>query len=472
MWTAAVAASVSTGDGPRLPGAPDEEGPDRVVCHVDMDCFYAACERLREPDLEGEPLVVGMGYEDGESHGAVATASYEAREFGVESAMPISEALDLLPRRAEVEAGADGDGERDVEGTGRYRPVDMDYYESVAAEVKAILHDAAETVREVSIDEAYLDVTRVGWGEDEPDDEPNDEGSGGGSDGEGSGGDERGDAAESFAADLKRRIASEVGVVASVGVAPNMSAAKIASDHDKPDGLVVVRPGEVREFLAPLDVEALHGVGPVTARELREMGVETAGDLADADTRVLADRFGERGRTLYDRARGRDDRPVEPQGDPKSLSGESAFVEATEDADRKRGKVRELAAAVADRARSRGALYKTIGVKVVTPPFDVNTRARSLPGPVDDPDLVERVALDLLSEFADDRVRKLGVRVSNLEFGGEQATLGSYAGRSAGTPDEGPGAGVPEGGPETGDGEAGGRSAERYRRGQTTFGDF
>ena len=432
-----------TGDGPRLPGAPDEEGPDRVVCHVDMDCFYAACERLREPGLEGEPLVVGMGYEEGESHGAVATASYEARGFSVESAMPISEALDLLPRRADVEDGAESedgrDGEDDedsrdarIEETGHYRPVDMAYYESVAEDVKGILHDVPGTVREVSIDEAYLDVTPVGW-----------------------------DGAESFAVDLKGRIEREVGVVASVGVAPNMSAAKIASDHDKPDGLVAVRPGEVREFLAPLDVEALHGVGPVTARELRDMGVETAGDLAATDPRRLTERFGERGRALHERASGRDDRPVEPQGDPKSLSSESAFVEATADPDRKREKVRDLAASVADRARSRGALYKTIGVKVVTPPFDVNTRERSLPGPVDDPDLVERVALELLAEFADERVRKLGVRVSNLEFGGEQAKLGTYADGST------------DAGTDTRSGdERGDAGVDRSRRGQTTFGDF
>ena len=133
-------------DAARLPGT---ARPDQVVAHVDMDCFYAACEQRRDPDLAGEPLVVGMGYEGGETHGAVATASYEAREYGVESAMAISEALERLPRRAD----ADDDTEQ---ATGIYRPVDMDYYESVAAEVKAILHAESDTVREVSIDEAYL----------------------------------------------------------------------------------------------------------------------------------------------------------------------------------------------------------------------------------------------------------------------------------------------------------------------------
>jgi DNA polymerase IV (DinB-like DNA polymerase) len=204
-----------------------------------------------------------------------------------------------------------------------------------------------------------------------------------------------------------------------------MSAAKIASDHDKPDGLVVIEPGEVRDFLAPLDVAEIHGVGPVTARALREMGVETAGDLADADRAALEDRFGERGAEMYRRSRGEDDREVTPTGKPKSLSRESAFTEATGDDATKRDQIRTLAEAVADRASRKGAMYRTIGVKAVTPPYDVNTRAKSLPGPVDDPDLVEEVALELFSEFEGVEVRKVGVRVSNLSFAaGDQASLG------------------------------------------------
>jgi len=239
--------------GSRLPGAPVDEGEERIVLHVDMDCFYAACERLREPELVGEPVVVGMGYEAGETIGAVATASYEAREYGVESAQAISTALDRLPRKATADD--------DPDDAGHYRPVDMEFYQSVAADVKEILHDCAEVVREVSIDEAYLDVTdRTAW-----------------------------DVAEGFARHVKGRIEREVGVPASVGVAPSMSAAKIASDHDKPDGLVVVGPGEVREFLGPLPISDLHGIGPVTAGELRERGIETIGDLAEADNDWMVD---------------------------------------------------------------------------------------------------------------------------------------------------------------------------------------
>jgi len=383
----------------QLPGA-TVDSEDRIILHVDMDCFYASCERLREPALEGKPVVVGMGYEPGEGHGAVATASYEAREYGVESAQAIGQALDALPHAPDVDDDHDGP-------VGFYRSVDMDFYKSVAGDVKEILHDHANTVREVSIDEAYLDVTnRTSW-------DPVDSG-------------DR-TIAEGYGRHIKQQISREVGVPASVGVAPNMSTAKIASDFDKPNGLTVVRPTEVSAFLDPLPVDEIHGVGPVPARDLRDLSIETAGDLADADQGVIVDQFGQRGRELYARARGEDDREVTPQGRPKSLSRESAFTESTADSEAKREKVGALAADVAARAQSRGAMYRTIGIKVVTPPFDVNTRASSLSGPVDEPDLVESVALDLLTEFADDKVRKLGVRVSNLDFEGQdQARLDGF----------------------------------------------
>jgi DNA polymerase IV (DinB-like DNA polymerase) len=409
--------------GSTLPGTGDDESPDRVVLHVDMDCFYASCERLKEPQLRGKPVVVGMGYEAGETIGAVATASYEAREYGVDSAQPISQAVERLPPVERPDLG-DADTDR-----GHYRPVDMEFYQSVASEVKAILHDCADTVREVSVDEAYLDVTdRTSWETV-------------GAPARASGAAEQRTLAEGLARYIRERIAREVGVPASVGVAPNMATAKIASDHDKPDGLTVVPPGQVADFLAPLPIEEIHGVGPVRAGDLREMGIETAGDLADADPRTLQDRFGDRGVELYDRARGVDDREITPRGRPKSLSRESSFAEATTDPEAKREKVSVLAAAVAERARSKDALYRTIGIKVVTTPYDVNTRAESLSGPVDDLELVEEVALSLLGEFADSEVRKLGVRVSNLSFAaGDQASLDGFESatpaNSAGTPDD------------------------------------
>ena len=415
-----------TMDGGTLPGAADgaDDDAERVVLHVDMDCFYASCERLRDEDLRGEPVVVGMGYEPGETIGAVATASYEARAFDVNSADPISKALRNLPRRAD--ADPDDPDAPDPAETAHYRPVDMPFYKSVAVDVKEVLHDCAEVVREVSVDEAYLDVTeRTSWDAagaeagtaSDAADPPASAAAGPA---------ERRTLAEGYARYVRDRIEREAGVPASVGVAPNMSAAKIASDFDKPEGLVVVPPGRVREFLAPLPTEEVHGVGPVTARTLADMDIETAGDLAAADPAELEAELGERGRELHERARGEDDRAVTPTGLPKSLSRESSLP-PTDDAETKRERVRALAADVARRARERECLYRTIGVKVVTPPYDVNTRARSLPGPVDDPDLVEEVALDLLEEFADEKARKLGVRVSKLDFAAsDQSTLAGF----------------------------------------------
>jgi len=436
------------------------DGGERVVLHVDMDCFYASCERLREPELAGDPVVVGMGYEPGETIGAVATASYEAREFGVESAQPISQALDRLPRVSDADP-ADPDAPDSAE-SGHYRSVDMAFYEEVASTVKSALHDAADTVREVSIDEAYLDVTdRTSWETGNgPSDAP---------------------LAEGLGRHVRERIEREAGVPASVGVAPNMATAKVASDYDKPEGLTVVEPGEVADFLAPLPVSDIHGVGPVTASELAEMGIETAGDLAAADPADLEARFGSRGREFHERANGRDDREVTPAGRPKSLSRESAG--RTADPETQRERVRALAADVAERARSRGAMYRTIGVKVVRPPFDVNTRADSLPGPVDDPDLVEEVALDLLDEFAGEDVRKLGVRVSNLSFAAEeQATLGGYDGvatadageRATDGPDRRAHSGdaTLDEWADDGDPDAERERRRRRRRGQVDLGEF
>jgi len=163
------------------------------------------------------------------------------------------------------------------------------------------------------------------------------------------------------------------------------------------------------------------------------LGIQTAGDLAAAEPGALEDRFGYRGRELHDRARGVDDREVTPTGRPKSLSRESAFAEATDDEAEKREIVTALAADVAERARSRGAMYRTIGIKVVVPPYDVNTRAQSLSGPVDDPELVREVAVDLLSEFDDEAARKVGVRVSNLSFAdADQSSLDGWEGAADG----------------------------------------
>ncbi|MFP4591562.1 MAG: DNA polymerase IV [Halobacteriales archaeon] len=379
-----------------LPGVEATTDEEAIVCHVDMDCFYAACERLREPGLEGEAVVVGMGYEPGDDGGVVATASYEAREHGLRSAQPISDALARLPRATVMPTDYVGP-------VAHYRPVDMAYYRSVSREVLDVLETFADAMRVASLDEAYLDVTdRTTWAE-----------------------------AEAFGVELKATVAEAVGVTASVGIGPTRGVAKIASDHDKPDGLTVVPPPAVEAFLADLPVEDLHGVGPITAEALRDLDLERIGDVAGVDPAVLEAHFGERGRDLAARARGAGPSEVTPQGLPKSLSRESSLGGGTDDADEVRERVGELAREVAARANRKGASYRTVGIKVVTPPFDVNTRERSFGGPFSDATLVERTALELLEEFEGEMVRKVGVRVAKLDFAPEQASLGDYGGSGA-----------------------------------------
>ena len=352
----------------------------RVVLHVDMDCFYAACEQKRNPELDGEPVVVGMGYTEGSKEGVVATASYEAREHGVHSTQRIEDALQDLPRESEGE-----------KPEGVYLPADRDYYEEISERVMEILGKKADVLREVSVDEAYLDVTeKTDW-----------------------------DRVEQYAKELKGEIDTEVGVTASVGVAPNMSAAKIASDYDKPDGICVVNPEGLKEFLGPLDVEKIHRVGPKTAEILSQRGVETANDLSELSEEYMKEEFGQRGLDVLNFAKGKDTREVTPKDPPKSLLRDSA-LEVTEDWETKSSLVRELARDVAESASEEGAMYKTIGIKVVLPPFENRSRMKSMSGPIDDPDVVEETAIDLLEEFRESEVRKLGVRVSNLVYAGQK----------------------------------------------------
>ncbi len=372
---------------------PSNDNPN-IILHVDCDCFYASCEELRNPELSGEPVIIGMGYDEDDPSGAVATANYEARKHGVESAMAIGKALTVLPRREHTDAS--DPSAPDPNETAHYLPVDMEYYESVGSDVHNILNQFADVLEPISIDEAYLDcTTQTSW-----------------------------ETVDQYAKTLKETIKEEVGIPVSVGAAPTKSAAKVASDHDKPDGLVVIEPGTVREFFAPLDIEEVHGIGPVTAGELREMGIETAGDLASADQDTLVEKFGTRGKEAHQRARGHDPREVAPPDDPKSISNESSFGTAVNDWEQKQDRLQALIDKVTSRADEQDALYQTIGIKAIEPPFDANTRAHTLPGPISNRELVETIATELFEEFRDTPVRKIGVRLSNLSFSeGDQVSL-------------------------------------------------
>lgn len=358
---------------------------DNIIIHVDCDCFYAACERTRESKLQGEPLVIGMGYDTGETHGAVATASYEAREHGVESAMPIEEALTKLSRR---ETHSEESQETPNTNTAYYRPVDIEFYEQKGERIHELLKEKADVFEPISIDEAYLDATsKTGWEE-----------------------------VQQYITAIKNEVLEKENIPVSIGVAPTKSAAKLASDYNKPNGVKIVKPGRVREFFADIPVSDIHGVGEVTAEKLHKMGIKTGDGLATADPSRLSDRFGSRGREIHQRARGHDPREVSPPENPKSISNESSLGKDGVPAAECRTRLEALCEKVGARVKNKNAFFRTVSVKVVLLPFDVKTRAYSLPGETQSEALIHDVVDDLFSEFHGEEIRKVGVRVSNLSF--------------------------------------------------------
>ncbi|MDE3736099.1 DNA polymerase IV [Pseudomonas sp. BN415] len=250
--------------------------PQRKIIHIDCDCFYAAIEMRDDPALAGKPLAVG-GSPD--KRGVVATCNYDARAYGVRSAMPMRTAVKLCPDLTIV------------------RPR-MDVYKGVSRQIHQIFRDYTEIIEPLSLDEAYLDVS----------DSPHFNGS-----------------ATRIAQEIRRRVAAELHITVSAGVAPNKFIAKIASDWRKPDGLYVVKPDQVDEFVAALPVNMLHGVGKVTAEKLARLGVRTCADLRDWNKLALAREFGSFGERLYNLARGQDDRIVQVDNRRQSISVENTY---------------------------------------------------------------------------------------------------------------------------------------------------
>jgi DNA polymerase IV len=346
-----------------------------------MDAFYAAVEQRDRPELKGKPVIVGANPLGGRGRGVVSTASYEARRFGVFSAMPISQAFRLCPR-------------------GVYLPVDMEKYGRVSAEIMKILRRFTDCVEPISIDEAFLDVTRSARAF-------------------GSG--------EEIARRLKGAIRQETQLTASVGVAASKLVAKVASDIRKPDGLVVVPPGTEAAFLAPLPVRRLWGVGPKQEEELLKRGIRTIGELAALPSEALTRRLGTHGHDLQLLARGIDERPVESErGEAKSLGQEHTFGADTADLEKLRKTLLTLCDAVAQRLRAHGLKARTVTLKYRDETFRTLTRAETLGAPLDSGNDLFRVAWRLFEGVHGPRkVRLLGVYSSG--FGAPAGQLGLFA---------------------------------------------
>ncbi len=348
----------------------------RQIIHLDLDAFYASVEELLNPDLRGKPVIVG-GSPQG--RGVVSSASYPARAFGVRSAMPTARALRLCPDAILV------------------RPRHSVYLEH-SARVMSILEEYTPFLEQLSIDEAFLDVTStcVRWG-----------------------------SVEALASELQERIQEEVGLTASLGVATSKLVAKIASALDKPEGLVVVEPGEEAAFLAPLPIERLWGVGPATARQLHALGVRTIGQLAAVPEHYLEQRFGEHGRALARHARGLDERAVQSEGTRKSISQENTFAEDVGDRRRVERELLQLSEGVTRQLRRRGLFARTVKLKLRYEDFTTITRQCTLAQPTNLDQVLYREGQKLLrgAWVRGRKVRLVGIGATNLSTTGHQLGL-------------------------------------------------
>ena len=333
-----------------------------------MDAFYASVESRDNPELRGKPLAVGGSPE---SRGVVAAASYEARKYGVRSAMPMARALRLCPELVIV-------------------PPDFARYREASEKVMAILHSATPLVEPLSLDEAYLDVTENRWGEP---------------------------LAMNVALRIKETIRNELELTASAGVAPNKFLAKIASGWQKPDGLTVIAPERVETFLQKLPVEALWGVGPVTAKKLRAIGIERLVDIRTADKALLANAVGSLAEWLVELSHGRDNRPVEPNRETKSVSCETTYAKDLTDLREINQQIQLLAEEVAGELKRKGLRARTVTIKVRYNNFTTVTRSHTTEYFTDSrPDLVNRAQMLLERTDAGVRpVRLLGVGAHALK---------------------------------------------------------
>ncbi len=339
----------------------------RRILHVDMDAFYASVEQRDDPALRGRPVAVGG---DPRSRGVVCAASYEARAFGVRSALPMARAVSLCPQLVIV------------------RP-DFARYGAVSRQVFQIFREVTLLVEPLSLDEAYLDVTENFWGLA---------------------------LGVDVARRVKERIREETNLTASAGVAPNKFLAKIASGWRKPDGLTVIAPERVERFLQKLPVDALWGVGPKTTARLRAAGIERLVDVRAADAAVLARVVGSYAETLRRMAYGEDDRPVDPNRERKSIGCENTFAEDLRDLETIRREVRELAIAASEILARKKLFARTVTLKLRYSDFETITRSQTRDPATRLPEEIAARALALLekSEAARRPVRLLGVSLHGL----------------------------------------------------------
>ncbi|MDZ7804092.1 DNA polymerase IV [Thiohalophilus sp.] len=339
-----------------------------AILHVDMDAFYASVEVREQPALAGRPVIVGGS---AEGRGVVAAASYEARRFGVHSAMPMARALRLCPEAVRL-------------------PARLDFYQQISQQIRAIFARYTPEIEPLSLDEAFLDVTAS---------------------------EKLFGTAREIALRIKQDIRDELSLVASVGIAPNKFLAKIASDLDKPDGLVEVAQDQVQTFLDPLPVSRLWGVGKATGARFEQLGIRTIGQLRGRTAEFLQMEFGKFGAHLWELAHGLDPRPVISDHRAKSISMENTFATDIREASILRAWLMDMAEQVACRLRRQDFYGRTIQIKLRFADFKTITRAHTLDEATRSTQAICHTALALLEEAWTPRspaIRLLGVGVSGL----------------------------------------------------------
>ena len=357
----------------------------RIILHVDMDAFFAAIEQREHPDYIGKPLIVGADPKKGNGRGVVSTCSYEARKFGVHSAMPVSQAYKLCPQ-------------------GIFVPPNGALYSQVSKDIFKLFYEFTDLVEPLSIDEAFLDVTESTKCDFKKGAE--------------------------IAMLIKKNVAESEGLACSVGVGPNKLIAKMASPLDKPDGLTVIRPGELESFLTSLDVTGLWGVGDKTKKALSGIGVETVGELSKIELPRLIEVFGKsKGAWLYNAARGVDNSVVSERGGREQIGRITTLAADTRDLEAITSKINELALEVHRQIDEREVLFRTVSFFAVTTDLKGQSKSKTLAAPANNVEAIQKTGRELINRFLagnEQLVRRVGIRVSNFTQPTGQTTLHQF----------------------------------------------
>lgn len=354
----------------------------RIIAHIDLDSFYASAEIRRNESLKNQLVIIGADPREGKGRGVALTCNYIARRSGVRSGMPISQAWRLCPQAVFISP-------------------DFEYYELLSMQVMQILRSKGGKFEQVSIDEAFVDLSSLLNSYSE---------------------------VRGWVKNLKEGLAEKTGLTCSVGVAENKSAAKIATDLNKPDGLTVVEEGKVKEFLKPLPTKAISGVGVKTELLLSALGIKTIGELQQADENLLRKKLGKAGSWLWSVAQGLEREEVQ-EHEVRSLSAERTFGEDTSDWNEVESVLKDLSSELSSRAGAAHLLFKKVGVKIRFQGFETHTRESTLPSLVKDQETLWKEALGLLKRFRSRarKVRLVGLRVSGLERESvDQATMTAW----------------------------------------------